>query len=112
MKNSTRFRNDAFQRQGGSCYYCNFRMWTVGGDNFPPRYLRRLQCTAEHLVPLSQGGLTNATNIVAACLYCNRTRHKAKRPLDFATFKARVQRRLSSGKWHPHSLFASDQIPR
>lgn len=40
----------------------------------------------------------SAANIVAACLFCNTTRHKAKHPVDAATHAAVVRSRLEKGR--------------
>ena len=56
----------AFQ-QGNKCFYCEVTMTAVG--NKEPT-----ACTAEHLVPRSQGGTNDLHNIVAACLCCNTAR--------------------------------------
>jgi len=83
----------AFARQAGRCWYCGCNM--ILGSTQSIR-----QCTAEHLVARSEGGRSNASNIVAACRFCNQTRHKRKRALAADCFKLLVQQRLSKGKWH------------
>jgi hypothetical protein len=52
----------AFERQGGKCFYCGVSMLLRA-----PQCLARLLCTAEHVVPKSQGGSDGQANIVAAC---------------------------------------------
>ena len=64
------------------------------------RQARSLQCTAEHLVALRDQGKDAVDNIVAACLYCNRARHRRKRNLTALSFYELVQRRTGRGKWH------------
>ncbi|TBE93130.1 HNH endonuclease [Rhizobium leguminosarum] len=88
-----KLRREAFVRQGGLCFYCNCPM--VDGDT---RSFRK--CTAEHLVARSDGGSNNASNVVAACRYCNQTRHKRKQPLSPEHFRKMVQKRLDVGRWH------------
>lgn len=66
---------------------------------------RRLQCTAEHLVPRSDGGRESATNIVAACAHCNHTRHRQKRPPEPPQYRAQVRRRVALGGWHHPWIF-------
>ncbi|MGZ3765951.1 MAG: HNH endonuclease [Mucilaginibacter sp.] len=39
---------------------------------------RHFQCTGEHLEAHSQGGTVAQANIVAACRFCNQTRHRQK----------------------------------
>lgn len=64
-----------------------------------PKQARLLRCTAEHLHPRSEGGKDTKNNIVAACLYCNRTRHAAKVPLEPSQYQQRVRRLMRRGKW-------------
>ncbi|WP_367648038.1 HNH endonuclease [Ruegeria arenilitoris] len=63
-------------------------------------HARWFQCTAEHLLAASEGGPLSPDNIVAACKFCNWTRHKSKRPLSPAVYKRQVLRRLELGKWN------------
>lgn len=69
-KNVVKFnRRNIFLRDENRCQYC--------GHKFPTQ-----QLSLDHVVPRSQGGLTNWENIVCACLRCNvrkggRTPHQA-----------------------------------
>ena len=102
-------RRQAFNRQAGFCYYCDVRMWLNSSQELglPERYaaVRRLQCTAEHLVPRSDGGRDSATNIVAACAHCNHTRHRQKRPPEPTQYRAEVRGRVARGGWHHPWVF-------
>ena len=54
-------RLQAFQRQGGCCFYCSLPMWLRSPSELPGcqpklRAFKQLRCTAEHLVPQSEGG--------------------------------------------------------
>ena len=97
----------AYQAQEGRCFYCGREMWTDDQDGFArragiPRALAgRFQCTAEHLMARCDGGGGGAGNIVAACRFCNVTRHRRRRPLAPVQYLAHVQRRLEAGRWHP-----------
>ena len=101
------FRLTAFRRQKGRCYYCNYPMWLVTPDAFAARFsisksaALQFRCTAEHLRAREDGGKNSPENIVAACRYCNKTRHYAKSPLNPKIYRKRVIARLHSGKWHP-----------
>jgi hypothetical protein len=81
-------------------------MWQRDVEQFSKLYhvsKRRaglMQATAEHLVPQSVGGSNTVGNVVAACLFCNRTRHKAKFALLPEKYRARVIQRLAKGRWH------------
>lgn len=92
--NIQRFRMAAFVRQQGRCYYCDAPMWIASSCGS-----RHLQCTAEHLVARCDGGHNRAENIVAACAYCNHTRHKRKRPQDAHAYRLHVQNRIRLGRW-------------
>lgn len=95
-----RSRQIAFDRQRGRCYYCDQHMCKTKAHG--PLHLL---CTAEHLLPRGEGGLDDASNIVAACLHCNRTRHRRKVPPDPYTYRAEVRRRVTKGRWHhPEAL--------
>lgn len=92
-------RKASFDLQAGKCHYCGLRMWL--GSPCGPSPLR---CTAEHLTPRSEGGADSRTNIVAACLHCNRTRHKRKKPPTPERYRAEVRRRVARGRWLPKSI--------
>ncbi|WP_394349401.1 HNH endonuclease [Pseudohalioglobus sediminis] len=99
-------RSRAYQVQHGHCYYCHQPMWKESEQELVSRFpitskqAQLLKCTGEHLVPHSEGGEVSQENIVAACLFCNRTRHKAGKALTSDAFKTRAQYRLSKGAWH------------
>jgi hypothetical protein len=79
-----RFRANAFREQGGQCRYCNQPMWQDDCLTFARehglslKHTRRRKCTAEHLVARNDGGVDLHSNIAAACLDCNLTRHRRK----------------------------------
>ncbi|WP_372648371.1 HNH endonuclease signature motif containing protein [Aeromonas hydrophila] len=81
-------------------------MWEVNPAAFSEKHqitlgqTRLLQCTGEHLHPKSKGGANSSENIVAACKYCNQTRHKAKTPLTADRYKQRVRSLSKAGKWY------------
>lgn len=85
-------REQASRLQDGKCWYCLCEM-----ESGPVQ--SSSQCTAEHLVPRSEGGSDKAENIVAACRFCNTTRHKRKRALSATQFKQMVRQRIANGKW-------------
>lgn len=101
-----KIRQKAFDLQSGKCYYCNQPMWNKDKLSFISQYKIKptlanlLQCTAEHLTARQDGGKNTKVNIVAACKYCNHTRHKAKKALSPESYKQRVQKRLSKKEWH------------
>lgn len=105
MKALKNIRRTKMLAQAGRCYYCDLPMWDDALDGCAAAECRHgrlpkpLRCTAEHLLPRSEGGEDTADNIVAACLYCNRTRHRAKRPKSPEAYRAHVRRRMAKGRW-------------
>jgi hypothetical protein len=103
-------RFNAFLNQSGRCYYCESPIWLNDKEGFAIKYsisvsaAEELRCTAEHLVARVDGGGNNPGNIVAACVFCNKTRHRIKCPPSPSQYKKHVKRRLNKGKWHKKSL--------
>ena len=106
MPSISKLRELAFRRQNGHCFYCCQPIWLGDASSLikkwqlPQRKAKLLQATAEHLIAKSEGGKDTEGNIVAACVFCNRTRHVAKRPLGPSEYCARVRTRLLEGRWH------------
>lgn len=98
-------RNAAFKAQGGRCCYCHLPMWQSSPAELAclglrPRSASPLRCTAEHLVARQDGGKNARSNLAAACLFCNRGRHRRKQPLSPDAYRNLVQQRMAKGKWH------------
>lgn len=103
-------RRKAYLRQSCRCCYCDFPIW----ERDPEPFIRlfgvtraeagRLKCTAEHLKAQQDGGTHVESNIAAACRFCNTTRHKAREPLAPQAYRAKVQRRVAVGRWHPAGM--------
>lgn len=99
-------RSTAFNRQAGLCFYCSQPMWSEDPHEFASKYkitlgqARRFQCTGEHLKAHQDGGKANQTNIVAACWFCNKNRHKRKEPQPPDQYKQLIHHRMSQGRWH------------
>lgn len=103
-------RHSAFVAQGRRCCYCGVLMWLQSPSELPvplpsARAAKRLRCTAEHLRPRGEGGSDAATNIAAACLHCNNTRHKRRLPPSPAAYTRDVARRVAARRWHPSWVF-------
>ena len=100
-------KRKAAQRQNWCCYYCDMPMWDDDLDQFVIRHrltkrsAQTLKCTAEHLTAQCEGGKDRATNIVAACLICNRRRHQTSKPKAPDDYRRHIQRLIRKGKWHP-----------
>jgi len=103
-------RHAAYVAQSCRCFYCTAPMWEGGPDQFALKYgitlrqARLLCCTAEHLTPRSEGRSNAAENIAAACLHCNRTRHRAHKPLASHAYLRLVRSRVARGRWLPNGL--------
>lgn len=95
-----KLRDAAFVCQNGQCIYCGCQMVKASA----PRGSMQSACTAEHLIPKSEGGGNTAVNIKAACRYCNHTRHKMNPVLSPEAYRHHVRRRLAKGKWHCESI--------
>lgn len=106
-------RRQAAREQGWRCFYCQLPMWDTALEEFIERYgispglAKRFRCTAEHVEARCDGGKDVAPNIVAACLFCNTARHKAKHPVTAAKHALKVRSRLAKGRWHPLELTTS-----
>jgi len=100
-----RARTRAAAAQEHHCYYCGSPMWERDPDSFASLHsLTRSQtllfrCTAEHLHARSDGGSNVATNLVAACWFCNSRRHYARRPLEPDKYRVHVSERMKHGRW-------------
>jgi 5-methylcytosine-specific restriction endonuclease McrA len=98
-------RQKAFDRQHGRCCYCGVPMWLKSPSELcapvpSPNAAKRLRCTAEHLLPRSDGGQDRSDNIAAACARCNHTRHKQKLPGTPDAFANKVLKRVVARSWH------------
>ena len=105
------YRQVAFKKQSGLCFYCNQPMWNTDKFTFTTKHKLKaaianfLQCTAEHLLARQDGGKNTEDNIVAACKYCNHTRHKTNHPLSPEKYKQHVQIRLQKNRWHQIKIY-------
>ncbi|AXQ30396.1 restriction endonuclease [Solimonas sp. K1W22B-7] len=106
-----RFRDAAFHAQNKRCFYCEFPMWSADPSAFSTKLRKRFkvilrfQCTAEHLDPVSAGGPTTSSNIVAACKFCNQTRHKMGTVLKPEDYRRYVRQKVAARRWHPDWAF-------
>ena len=106
----TNARHKAYINQSCHCFYCSSPIWERNPVEFIAKFqisksqAELLRCTAEHLLPRSKGGLNTASNIVAACRFCNQTRHKARSPLEPAAYRSKVRSRVLKGGWIPGCL--------
>ena len=104
MKSINKICLSKLKRQGGRCFYCQLPMWVAQKDSEVSAKIApwQLQCTAEHLIARCDGGSNDPDNIVAACRFCNMTRHRSKRPKSPKSYLAFVRRRMVAGRWLAH----------
>jgi 5-methylcytosine-specific restriction endonuclease McrA len=99
-------RTQAFIKQKGLCYYCQFPMWNKDPSEVLKKYnvsmknLAHFKCTGEHLIAHSEGGSAKQSNIVAACWYCNSKRHQRKKQPNDIQFQKFVQYRIKLSRWN------------
>ena len=105
----SRFRLRVFKRQKGRCYYCGAPVWLNNLTEFAikhrisERQAGRFKCTAEHLIARKDGG-ADVGNIVAACHFCNSTRHCRPSDMTLEDYRKLVTRRIERLKWHPRQF--------
>ncbi len=105
-----RYRRQAFISQKGRCFYCGMPMWSGSVEGFAENYgitgaqAERFQCTAEHLIARQDGGKDDRKNIVAACLYCNLTRHASSEALPHNEYREYVASLAQRQEWHPNKF--------
>ncbi|WP_199797071.1 HNH endonuclease [Erythrobacter sp. SG61-1L] len=106
MAKIQKIRHSRFVSQQGKCFYCQQPMWEGNPEVFARDYhlshrqAEFLRSTAEHLVARSEGGGNSASNIVAACHFCNSRRHWGRTALAPESYARKVRARLAKGKWH------------
>lgn len=108
-KKLQRLRRQAFIEQQGCCFYCGCPVWEDDGHTFAKihglavRLCQHLRCTAEHLLARKDNGKDVCRNIVAACLWCNRERHRGRynHAPEPAVYKVWVRMQVAQAKWHP-----------
>jgi len=103
-------RAKAFKSQKGLCFYCHQKMWDKNPYKFCKKFkvslncAKQYRCTGEHLKSFSEGGVSSESNIVAACWFCNKTRHARKKVLSPKKYHSLVRNRLQKGKWNSQML--------
>ena len=115
LKTLQKLRHQAFVRQSCRCYYCTLPIWENDPMEIATRYgiclrkAKHLRCTAEHLIAQQDGGGETAENITAACLWCNRMRHRGRhdKAPNPTKYKNRVTQLMAKRQWHP----ANDLYP-
>lgn len=65
-----KWRFNAYKAQQGHCFYCSVEMVLEPQNS----HQRHRECTLDHKLPLSRGGIDHWENSVAACSKCNRAK--------------------------------------
>ncbi len=112
-----RLRTQAFVSQGFRCFYCRLEMWSGDVDAYAKRWGLTgaqsvgLECTAEHLIARKDGGQDTAENVVAACLTCNRRRHRWMPNAHWSVYAAAVAVQMAKGHWRKRALLKRLKAP-
>jgi hypothetical protein len=106
-------RESAFLIQRGRCFYRHFPMWRriaernaiIAELGLTGKQVRRLKCTAEHLIPRAECGSNRTDNIAAARNFCNTKQRFVGWPTDggFVVSSRRI-RTISSRDRKPNAL--------
>ena len=103
--NIAKKRQQCAMQQGFRCYYCQSPIWEHDPDTFCRRFgitagqVPFFRSTAEHLLARQDGGTDAASNLVAACHFCNGHRHRTPNPKPPERYLHHVRRRMARGKW-------------
>lgn len=83
-----KFRASIYEKTGGHCYYC--------GTHLTPK-----NASVDHIVPVSKYGTDDITNLIGACVSCNK-RKKNHSMESFRVLQSRLNQHIP--------LFSKDQI--
>jgi 5-methylcytosine-specific restriction endonuclease McrA len=89
-------RKAAFLAQQGLCFYCRCQMLPATQASRSDQF--RI-CTAEHLQARQDGGTDRQANLVAACWYCNHSRHTKFGGCSPSRYKRLVKQEVRKGGW-------------
>lgn len=113
-----KYRHEAFLTQAERCYYCGFLMWESDPEGFAKTHkislsqAQRFKCTAEHLEARQDGGTDAKSNVVAACLHCNQTRHRIRPAPSPAALKKQIAKQLQNNGWHKRKVVGRLSNPK
>jgi 5-methylcytosine-specific restriction endonuclease McrA len=90
---SPQLRNEILERNGFTCQLCG----AAGGDPDPSRPGKRVRLEVDHIVPISQGGSEDRSNLRALCSVCNLSRSNVQTASESArNLLARIRRSARS----------------
>lgn len=82
-----------------SCEYCGADGWVEWEGPTPSGWIRLVEITVDHVVPVTRGGTEDLANLVWACRSCN----SSKGDMPLAEWPGyRVPRRVDNRIVHPH----------
>lgn len=86
---SARLRNEILERNGFTCQRCG----SGPGDPDPLNPNRKVRLHIDHVVPISQGGADDKSNLQTVCSACNQGRANVQAPSEDArNIIARIRR--------------------
>lgn len=86
---SARLRNEILERNGFTCQRCG----NGPGDPDPTNPNRKVRLHIDHVVPISQGGTDDRSNLQVVCSACNQGRANVQAPSEDArNIIARIRR--------------------
>ena len=92
-------RQEVRQRAGFLCEYCH----TAEQWQYVP-------FTVDHVVPLSQGGEDDFSNLALACFHCNRYKSNRVTAVDPQTDKETPLFNPRQHKWRDHFVWSADLL--
>lgn len=90
-------RLQVFERASYCCEYC-YSQFRYSSDPF----------NAEHIVPKSKGGLTDLSNLAAACFGCNGKKWQTTESVDSLTGKFARLYHPRRDRWEDHFRWSHD----
>lgn len=86
---SPQLRMEILERNGFTCQLCG----NAAGDMDPYNQGRRVRLHIDHVIPVSQGGMNERTNLRAVCSVCNQAKANIQVPSESAlNLIARIRR--------------------
>ena len=73
---SARLRRQILERDGGTCQYCG----AAAGEDSGCEPGRRCRLQVDHVLPISQGGTDDPSNLRAVCVYFNKDKADVIKP--------------------------------
>ena len=85
-------RHQMWQEIDGNCPYCGQKMWVRG---IHQRGKAKREATIEHIIPKSEGGSNEISNLTVSCNQCNRARGRIPHEQFIRIRKMKMWNRLA-----------------